>query len=90
MVTWPLLSEKGSFGAAAMSFRLSGVIQAALLASALAGQLVEGQASGLECMQGWEQEAASLALLEAFFLKEVSLMVVEGLGSGVCTGFLGK
>ena len=27
---------------------------------------------------GWGQEAASLALLEAFLLEEVSLMVVEG------------
>lgn len=46
---------------------------------AVVGKLVEGQASGQEMHAvGWEQEAASLALLEAFLLEEVSLMVVEG------------
>lgn len=37
---------------------------------------------------GWEQEATSLALLEAFLLEEVSLMVVEGWEVVSLLGFL--
>lgn len=46
---------------------------------ALVDCLVEEQASGLGmCAVGREQEAASLVLLGAFLLEEVSIMVVEG------------
>lgn len=46
---------------------------------ALAGCLVEGQASGLGmCAVGLEQEAAFLVLLGAPLLEEVSTAVVEG------------